>query len=347
MKKVVQLPSLRSHCLRFVLSLCLLTVVIGESYTQTLFEAPGDRKIVETETSLLVFDPMVVRGNATSLTLIQKTALPASVLTLTLKDERGRIVSSSKSHLQTISGLSIYSFDIGLPALSTFSILEPIFETPQPGNGKIGIPPGLRIRVVDRNYRSETIALNPSMTNLRASPDPRKDAESAAYTKLLDITDPSHRVSDNDERMHPFMDIRRTSFFGDRRIYAYSNGTSESSMHAGFDYGGNKRPVYAPIAGEIVFAGPRIVTGNTVIIALAPGVYAICFHMDTISVHKGEKVQSGRIIGTSGATGLVTGPHLHWEIRVASTAAEGEFLLESRNIDTKGLARILSLPVYP
>jgi len=66
-----------------------------------------------------------------------------------------------------------------------------------------------------------------------------------------------------------------------------------------------------------VFAAPLIVRGNATIIDHGWGVYTGYWHQSRIEVQVGQRVETGQIIGYQGATGRVTGPHLHWEMWVA------------------------------
>jgi murein DD-endopeptidase MepM/ murein hydrolase activator NlpD len=83
-------------------------------------------------------------------------------------------------------------------------------------------------------------------------------------------------------------------------------------------------PITAPAAGQVVFAGPLTVRGNTVFIDHGWGVFSGFFHQETILVNKGELVSAGQQIGTVGNTGRVNGAgdyegagaHLHWEVWV-------------------------------
>jgi len=75
--------------------------------------------------------------------------------------------------------------------------------------------------------------------------------------------------------------------------------------------------VFACAPGRVVLARPRIVTGNSVVIEHLPGVYSLYYHLYTIEIREGARVKTGTLLGLSGATGLATGPHLHWEIRVS------------------------------
>jgi murein DD-endopeptidase MepM/ murein hydrolase activator NlpD len=71
-------------------------------------------------------------------------------------------------------------------------------------------------------------------------------------------------------------------------------------------------------------ARDRIVTGNTVVIEHLPGVFSLYYHLDSIGVDEGDVVEQGERIGTVGMTGLATGPHLHWEIRVGGVPVAPE-----------------------
>jgi murein DD-endopeptidase MepM/ murein hydrolase activator NlpD len=75
-------------------------------------------------------------------------------------------------------------------------------------------------------------------------------------------------------------------------------------------------PIYAPADGKVVHAGPGGAYGNMTELEHAGGVITLYAHQTTIKVSMGQSVKRGDLIGTVGATGNVTGPHLHWEVRV-------------------------------
>ena len=75
-------------------------------------------------------------------------------------------------------------------------------------------------------------------------------------------------------------------------------------------------PVRAPNAGEIVLAENLFFTGNTVIVDHGLGLYSLLAHLSRIDVKLGDAVLSGATVGLVGATGRVTGPHLHWAVRL-------------------------------
>lgn len=119
-----------------------------------------------------------------------------------------------------------------------------------------------------------------------------------------------------------------TSTFGNRRSY---NGGPYDRYHTGLDFcGGVGTVLYAPAAGKVVFAGPLTVRGNVTVIDHGWGIYTAYAHQSEIFVKPGDLVQPGERIGLGGATGRVTGPHLHWEIWVGGVQVNpAEWLLNT------------------
>lgn len=118
---------------------------------------------------------------------------------------------------------------------------------------------------------------------------------------------------------YPVDDVRITSSFGTRRSYG---GGPVNGFHAGTDFGGSGTPIYAPAPGKVVLAEALNVRGNAVLIDHGMGLFSGYWHQSQIVVEAGDDVARGDIIGYIGDTGLVTGPHLHWEIRLGGIAVE-------------------------
>ena len=166
-----------------------------------------------------------------------------------------------------------------------------------------------------REFASETIDLNPVLTGIRTDPSPQRTAEADHLWSILNRV--GRQVYGLDTFIAPVTSTRRTSNFGSRRVFRYSDGSSDVSIHAGVDYGVPTGTVVRACApGRVVLARNRIVTGNSVIIEHLPGIYSLYYHLDSIEVAENTVISAGTQLGLSGATGLATGPHLHWEIRV-------------------------------
>ncbi len=175
-----------------------------------------------------------------------------------------------------------------------------------------------------RQFQAQTIRLDQGLTSLRSDPDPRKTEQAERYLRLIATVDPA-AVFLNEGFVRPVAGNRRTSLFGDRRRYQYYGGGEAFSEHAGIDYG---YPVGTPIRaagrGRVVMAEDRIVTGLTLVIEHLPGVYTIYMHLSRMDAAVGDLVERAAAIGLLGATGLATGPHLHWELRVLGVASDPE-----------------------
>jgi murein DD-endopeptidase MepM/ murein hydrolase activator NlpD len=183
-----------------------------------------------------------------------------------------------------------------------------------------------------RDFVAEEIELDAGNTALRTEPDPNKTAEAERLWAILNRT--GTEIYGVCAFSPPVNATRRTSFFGDRRVYRYSNGKSDTAVHAGIDYGvplGTEVAACAP--GKVVLARPRIVTGNSVILEHLPGLYSLYYHLDSIRVAEGDLVDTGALLGESGATGLATGPHLHWEIRAAGENADPDAFIAGPILD--------------
>lgn len=118
----------------------------------------------------------------------------------------------------------------------------------------------------------------------------------------------------------PVENPRITSPFGSRRSY---NGGPATSYHAGTDFGGAEgTPVYAPAHGIIVLAEELTVRGNAVIVDHGLGAFTGYWHLSGMAVEVGQSVVPGALLGYVGTTGLSTGSHLHWELRVGGVPVD-------------------------
>ena len=120
-------------------------------------------------------------------------------------------------------------------------------------------------------------------------------------------------------------DTRVTSGFGDGRQF---NGQI-SSRHMGLDLQGSRGDtVIAAARGVVVLVEPFLLAGNIVYLNHGGGLLSAYFHLSEQLVAVGDTVEAGSAVGLIGATGRVTGPHLHWVVRYGRTSVDPRSLLE-------------------
>ncbi|MGH9712221.1 MAG: M23 family metallopeptidase [Candidatus Acidiferrales bacterium] len=111
----------------------------------------------------------------------------------------------------------------------------------------------------------------------------------------------------------PLDGARNAKNFGRRRVL---NG-EPGSPHSGVDFPAPPgTPIHAAQRGKVVLAEKLFFSGNTVVIDHGLGIYTFYGHMESIAVSVGDAVEKGTVLGKVGATGRVTGPHLHWGLTV-------------------------------
>ena len=166
------------------------------------------------------------------------------------------------------------------------------------------------VPVVDGGYSVEDIVLPPSRASL-LDPDLLK-AEGERLAQVFGV------FGRQQLWVGPFIapiEGRTTSVFGTRRSY---NGGPARSYHEGIDYGALLgTAVLAANDGQVALAEPLTVRGNAVIIDHGLGIHSGYYHLSEINVQEGQRVKKGDVVGKLGDTGLATGAHLHWEIRVS------------------------------
>ena len=125
-----------------------------------------------------------------------------------------------------------------------------------------------------------------------------------------------YRASDSSRAIALSPTQRTRGAFGtDTTESAGGRGDVPGWRHAGIDIPAARRTaVAAPAAGTVAEVGDYILSGRTLLIDHGQGVYSAYFHLDTALVRKGDRVRAGRTIARVGATGLATGPHLHYGI---------------------------------
>ncbi len=259
----------------------------------------------------------------------KNSAEPVAVLQL-IKDDQ-KIDSAKFYHLNskgkrqtTPEMLAGVPLSIWLDPAQNYSI-KVIFSTGTEDTPKEAILPFLLENV---EWEKEIIPLDEKNSEIKQNMTPERLAQIEKLNNILG-TSMENDVYSTKPFIQPVKSNRYTAHFGDQRIYKYTNGKTSASPHYGNDYGVPEgTEVVACAEGRVVMAENRISTGWSVVIEHLPGLYSLYYHMQSLNVKENDYVKAGEKIGLSGATGLATGPHLHWEVRLNMAALKPEFFMQ-------------------
>jgi len=203
---------------------------------------------------------------------------------------------------------------VGIHALQDIGIYSLALNATQQDGSKSAT--AVNVVVGAGPYATENIQLAPGREELL---DP--DLVQAEQTRMVELwSQISMRPLWEGPFGLPLTEGKVTSPFGTRRSY---NDGPVNGFHGGTDFGaGSGTPIYAPAGGRVVLAEKLTVRGNAVLIDHGVGVYSGYWHQSALAVQVGQTVQPGDLVGYVGDTGLVTGAHLHWEMRVGGIAVD-------------------------
>jgi len=178
------------------------------------------------------------------------------------------------------------------------------------------------IEVWPRVWEQTSLSVAPRFSSPPPEVQDRIARDRRQFRAVLDSASPEWLLDGPFALPRPF-DV--TAEFGQERVF---NGEMQS-RHTGLDLRGPVgAPVHAAGRGRVVLTGDFYFSGNGVFLDHGLGVYTGYFHLSEILVSDGEMVETGDLIGRVGATGRVTGPHLHWSLWVDGTGQDAGSLLE-------------------
>lgn len=165
------------------------------------------------------------------------------------------------------------------------------------------------VEILAAHYRTGTLTVAPKFVEPPPEELNRIKAESELKQKVFAASAGEPLWTANFSLPVP---SQATDSFGTRRMF---NGKL-ASIHKGMDFRAKTgTPVRAGNSGVVVLAQPLFYEGNCVIIDHGLGLFTLSMHLSRIDVKVGQRVAKGALLGLSGATGRVTGPHLHWSVR--------------------------------
>jgi len=197
----------------------------------------------------------------------------------------------------------------------------------QPGEQTIHVKVGnterdMHFDISDKQYRTQELTVAPRMAN----PNPEDQKRIAVESKRSEVA-----LTHYTESLHPTFTLLQpvegtpSDSYGSRRVF---NGESRNP-HSGMDIPApTGAPIKAPANGIVVEVGEFFFNGNTVFIDHGLGLSTMYCHLSKINVKIGQHVKQGEVIGLVGATGRVTGPHLHFGVALNRAMVDPALLMK-------------------
>lgn len=249
-------------------------------------------------------------------------APPIAVTAASRSRQPGELVVLTIATARPTGSLRVRAFGRELPPFAvdakTWRVLVGIDLAVAPGTYPVAIEAGagpaadrttFQLVVKARRFPTRTLTVDDAFVNPPPSALGRIQLEARQLTDLWEASAPEKLWDGRFVRPVP---DPANSAFGTRTIL---NGQARSP-HSGADFGSaSGTPVKAPNSGRVVLVATYYFTGDTVVIDHGLGLFSLFAHLSAIDVHEGDLVKAGEVIGSVGASGRVTGPHLHWAVR--------------------------------
>ena len=268
---------------------------------------PERRRLLQwmAQTALCAAAPAWAARSASSDSALwpQDSRVPGGVARLSLGPASARpLVTAAEAEVLVVGDMIEWTALVGIPLATT------------PGEQSVGVKTDGRSRsmsftVRDKQYVEQRLKVSPKTVDLSAEDNARYEREAAHLkTVMATFTQPPPSGS-----LHMRVPVpgRRSSSFGLRRVF---NGQSRNP-HSGMDIAApTGTPVRAPLAGKVIDVGDYFFNGGTVWLDHGGGLLTMYCHLSQVDCKPGDQLQTGDAFCKVGATGRVTGPHLHWSV---------------------------------
>lgn len=180
-----------------------------------------------------------------------------------------------------------------------------------------------QVQVAAREFPTTELEVEPRYVELAPEDQARAARESREIAALYDTLTPERYWRGAFEVPVPGVTGGRN--FGHRRVF---NGQPRNP-HSGADLrAATGTSIRAANRGRVVLAKDLFFSGNAVFLDHGQGLYTVYLHLSEIGVEPGQLVERGEVVGLAGATGRVTGPHLHWGARILDARVDPFTLIE-------------------
>lgn len=263
----------------------------------------------------LALAPLVARAQAAVLPRV--SAVPGGVVTLPIPgaDDQRPVATFDGAPVMVLKQTTGWIAIVGVNLDATPG--ELVLDVQQPGADPRRIP----FRIAAKAYRTQQLKVPPSQVNLSPADEERVAREQEKMRAAMTAFTPD---APSTLRLAQPVPGPRSSSFGLRRMF---NGESRNP-HKGMDIAARTgTPIKAPLAGRVVDVGSYFFNGNNVIVDHGQGLMTMYCHLSKIRVDVGQELKAGEVLGDVGATGRVTGPHLHWGVMLNGNSVDPALFL--------------------